>query len=225
MQRAASAVKQALALLQSSGHPRPLLDRVAIVGHSLGAGMTPLMAARARELGLPEPKAIMSVEPGWVGKEKYPADVLKGVPSNVLALIVMGSDDQFADSRDGDEVFKAMTQVPISHKRYLVMQSDAHGTPPLVADHSAPLSARDDIGKPLTEKETKLRKVVDVFSGMVPGVVDALDYNGLWKIFDKLCDAAYAGRDITAVVPGDTWDMGRWSDGTPIKPWTVSSNP
>jgi len=225
MQRAFAACKEAVQFLKTSGRIRPRLDRVAVTGHSFGGGLTPQFAARAESVGLPVPRAIMPVEGGWKGKEEYPADVLKNIPPSVLALIVVGEDDQFGESRKGDVMFRAMSRLPADHKRYVIMHSDDHGTPPLVADHSVPLSARDDYGTPLTARQVKRRAVVDAMTGMVEGVVDDFDYNGLWKLFDLLCEAAYSGQDITAVVPGSTWDLGRWSDGTPVKPMTVTSNP
>jgi dienelactone hydrolase len=224
-QRAFTACKEAVEFMKKSGGGRPRLDRVAVTGHSFGGGLTPQFAGRAERVGLPVPKAIMPVEPGWKGKEEYPADVLKDIPPSVLALIVVGEDDQFGESRKGDVMFRAMSAIPPNHKRYVIMHSDNHGTSPLVADHSVPLSARDDYGTPLTGRQVRRRAVVDAMTGMVEGVVDAFDYNGVWKLFDLLCDTAFSGKEITAVVPGDTWDMGRWSDGTPIKPMTVTANP
>src|SRR5439155_22518880 len=91
------------------GPIRPRLDRFVIVGHSLGGGLTAQVAARAESDGLPVPKAIMPTEPGWRGKGEYPADALKDVPSSVLALIVTGSDDQFAETRQAKPIFQGIT--------------------------------------------------------------------------------------------------------------------
>ena len=60
---AVAAIKAAIAELQTGEHVKPELDRVAIVGHSMGGAITPNLAVLAAEQGLPIPKAICCVEP------------------------------------------------------------------------------------------------------------------------------------------------------------------
>jgi acetyl esterase/lipase len=57
------AVHHALVILKTTGHVRPDLDKFAIVGHSLGGGITADMARQAAAYHLPAPKAIMPVQP------------------------------------------------------------------------------------------------------------------------------------------------------------------
>ena len=57
--------------------------------------------------------------------------------------------------------------------------------------------------------------------------VDALDFYGLWKLFDALCDAAFSGRNRQYAL-GNTPQqrfMGKWSDGTPVKELNVTDKP
>jgi hypothetical protein len=53
-----------------------------------------------------------------------------------------------------------------------------------------------------------------------PAVTDALDYYGTWRLFDLLRDAAFETKKADA--PARDWrvplGMGKWSDGTPVKP-------
>lgn len=56
-------------------------------------------------------------------------------------------------------------------------------------------------------------------NGLAAFSVDALDYYGLWKLFDGLADAAFFGKNRQSAL-GDTPEqrfMGRWSDGVPVK--------
>src|SRR5439155_18424842 len=141
----------------------------------------------------------------------YPADALKDVPSSVLALIVTGSDDQFAETRQAKPIFQGITRVPDERKRYVTLYSDDHGTPPLIADHAAPLSPRDDYGPAFTAQQQRRRAMVEMFTGMRDGEIDALDYYGFWRLSDALCDAAFSGRTIDAVVGSpERLAMGRW---------------
>ena len=49
--------------------------------------------------------------------------------------------------------------------------------------------------------------------------VDALDYYGLWKPFDALCDAAFSGKNREYALGNSPEQrfMGKWSDGVPVK--------
>jgi hypothetical protein len=54
--------------------------------------------------------------------------------------------------------------------------------------------------------------------------IDALDYYGLWKLFDGLTDAAYYNRNRDYAL-GNTPQqryMGKWSDGMPVKEMIVT---
>lgn len=56
-------------------------------------------------------------------------------------------------------------------------------------------------------------------SAPVANAVNALDYYGLWKLFDGLTDAAWYGKSRRYAL-GNTAEMrfmGRWSDGVPVK--------
>ncbi|HET6372418.1 MAG TPA: alpha/beta hydrolase, partial [Candidatus Polarisedimenticolia bacterium] len=219
MESAIKSTKAAIESLKKSGSVKPQLDQFAIVGHSLGGGLTAQIAARAEKAGLPVPKALMPSQPGWRGGDTIPVDKLSQIPATALVLVVVGDEDQFGKTRQGKPIFAALGHIPKDHKRYVIIPTDNHGNPPLLADHSSPLSPRDDYGKALTSDQERRRKTVGAITGMREGVVDALDFNGYWKLFDSLCDAAFAGRTIDAVIGSpEQLSLGKWSDGTPVKP-------
>jgi hypothetical protein len=58
-------------------------------------------------------------------------------------------------------------------------------------------------------------------------LVNALDYYGLWKLFDALCDAAFYSRSREYALGNTTKQrfMGRWSDGVPVKELIVTNKP
>jgi len=81
-----SAIKDAIARLQTEpGHVRPDLNRFAVVGHSVGGLLAANVAAVAKESGLPQVRAVMSVEPrNNLGADKHPfADLKKFRPNTV----------------------------------------------------------------------------------------------------------------------------------------------
>ena len=203
---AIQAVKDAINRLQneSENHVRPELDKFAIVGHSAGGVISAQMAALAKENGLPEPKAVMCVEPGRESLDKsiklgIPYEDLTKIPKYTLLLIVVADRDSTVGKVEGKRIFKDTPQIPTSSKNFIVMVSDVHGDPDLIANHSAPVAIEDKNGKFY--------------------YVDALDYYGFWKLFDALCDAAFYNKNREYAL-GNTPQqrfMGKWSDGTPVK--------
>ena len=59
------------------------------------------------------------------------------------------------------------------------------------------------------------------------GLVNALDYYGLWKLFDALCDAAFYSRNREYALGNTARQrfMGMWSDGVPVKELIISNRP
>lgn len=200
-----AAIRAAFFRLQTEpGHTRPLLDKVAAVGHSAGGQITANFAANARREGLPQPKAIMCAEPGKsygrltrVGIQLYD---LSAIPSDTLLLTVVRDADKIVRDVDAKRIFRESTNVPLANKNYVVLVSDDHGVPKLRADHFAPTALH---------------------------TVDALDFYGTWKLFDALCDAAFynRNRDIALGATPQQKLMGYWSDGTPVKPMIVTDQP
>jgi pimeloyl-ACP methyl ester carboxylesterase len=197
-----TAVKNGLARLeQDADRPRPELDKLAVVGHSMGGVLTMTLAARAAAEGLPPFKAVMAVQPGrGITGNEVLADYSL-IPASTLLLCVSGSEDPTLGP-DGPFFFTQATNVPLDNKDHVTIHSDAHSTPALVADHFAPncVSAAD---------------------------VNALDVNGYWKLFDGLTAAAFYGR-YREYALGNTPEQrftGLWPDGTPVVEATVTDTP
>jgi len=194
------AVKEAIQELQTGNHVHPDLDKFAIVGHSLGGGITAHMAALAGEKGLPTPKAIMPVQP-YI--PFAPIVDLSKIPSETLVVVLVGQDDMLAGDESGKTIFYDSTQVPLSQKDFVIQVTDTYGKPGLFANHGAPLCL------PLLNS------------------VDAMDYYSTWKLFDALTDFAFYGKNGEYCL-GDTPEqrfMGLWSDGTPVKELIVTDSP
>ena len=200
------------------------LARFAIVGHSLGGGLTAQIAARAQEAGLPAPKAIMPTQPGWQGGAKYPTEALPRIPASVLMLVVVGSQDQFGSSRQDRAIWEGTPQIPADNKRYITVQGDDHGSPPLVADHSSPLAYREDYGAGHSARQQRRIEFLRSLTGMRENRANALNYWGYWRLFDALTEAAWSGKKIDAALAAARYTA-KWSDGTPLKPFTETAGP
>ena len=208
---AIGAVQRALGQLKGEGHVRPELERFAIVGHSAGGAISADMAAQAARKGLPRPKALMIVQPGrgFQGRRSafFPAADPKQIPADVLLLVVAGEDDRVVGDADAKALFRGTPQIPADRKDYVVVRTDRHGAPPLVADHISPCCT------------TRGRR-----RGLG---VNAIDYFAYWRLFDALTDAAFHGknRDVALGNTPAQRFMGTWSDGTPVKELVVTDEP
>jgi acetyl esterase/lipase len=210
---AMGAVRSALERLREPGHVAPEPEKFALVGHSAGGAIAADMAALAAEAGLPKPRAVMVVHPGRGMRRArtpfFPAADFAKIPADALLLVVVGADDRIVGDEAAKAIFRGARQIPADRKDYIVVQTDRHGDPPLVADHPAPSC-------PL--------RPAPVFTSRR---INALDYYAYWKLFDALLDCAFEGKNREYCL-GDTPQqrhMGRWSDGTPVKELIVSDNP
>ena len=233
------AIKAALKRLQAecphADHVCPDLDRVATVGHSLGGVLSASVAAVARESGLPRVRAVMSVEPGLT---RSPANVpmpdLNKIESDTLLLSVAGDRDTLAEDYDAKRIYYESTRVSAENKDFVRLVTDDRGSPALIANHRAPTAPDKEYDNgegDLTAARLPMGSGSDRPTGQTDSnrtpAVNALDYYGLWKLFDALCDAAFYGKNREFAL-GNTPQqrfMGKWSDGVPVKELFVTDKP
>jgi pimeloyl-ACP methyl ester carboxylesterase len=197
---AIQAVKDAIQELEHGDHVRPQLDKFAIVGHSLGGGITAYMAAEASDTGLPVPKAIMPVQPAI---PFGPAVDLNKIKSETIMVVVVGENDNVVGDKSGITIFYESSQILLSQKDFVIQMTDTYGKPDLVANHLAPLC--------------------DPFFDMT----NAMDFYSTWKLFDALTDYAFYGSNREYCLGNTSQQryMGLWSDGTPVKELVVTDSP
>src|SRR5262249_47895701 len=116
----------------------------------------------------------------------------------------------FVRDVDARQIYRGATNVAAGNKNYVDMRSDDHGSPALICDHRAPTAPAVIVPGGATEFPGGNRG---------PMVTDAPDHYRTWKLLDGLVDAVFRGvhRDYAL---GDTLeqrDMGRWSDGVPVR--------
>lgn len=233
---ALGAVLEALRRLDEGDHVRPERDKVAFVGHSLGGVIAANLAVRARVSGgLPAPGALMVVQPG--DPPLVDLELARGQPSimedyaiidpRTLMLVVVGDEDRTVGRTTAERIFASAGAAP-ANKNLVVLRSDRHGSPALVADHYAPTALSAGEGPaPWSVTPPWVQTLALRLYGLVtrsPDAerrlqsADALDFYGLWKLFDALTDAAFYFRN-REVALGDTPAqrfMGVWSDGVPV---------
>jgi dienelactone hydrolase len=233
-------------LAQNPDRPQPDLTRLATVGHSAGGVLAANLAVALPAAGLPTPKAVMSVEPGITrnrkGETLLPLADLAQIAPTTLLLTISGEDDELVGDHDARRIYTESTAVPAANKDWLELQSDDHGTPALEATHRAPAAPLPGYEPPQRQepkgfvrkriaqkaKERMAERGLDLDAAtQEPAVTNALDYYGTWKLFDALCAAAFENKHRDVALGGGPaqLDMGKWSDGTAVKPLQRRSPP
>ena len=149
-------------------------------------------AAGAREAGLPEPKAVVVVQPGQGPRRGVPLVPLlleKGLPAALRLIVAVGDADTMAGDISARRIWRQTAE--LRERAYVTVQSDIHGVPGLRAGHLSPLAM---------ERE----------------MADALDWYGWWRLFDVACASAFSNEPLK-LDPA----MGKWSDGQPLKPLKI----
>ncbi len=221
-------VKEAFRRLYAETDLQPDRERVAVIGHEVGAVMAANLAAAARYFKLPVPKVVMVLHPSRhanagaglnTGVELYD---LSGIPAGTLLMTVVGDEDP--DSCElAQEMFYLADNLAARDKAFVTFLSDMRGKPPLVADRHAVLSPKE----PRYEREVERRRFEYLQTFRARRLsrwtrcrgLDAMDWYGTFRLFDSLCDVAFRGEPRAPVLE-DT-DAGRfmgvWSDGVPVK--------
>jgi acetyl esterase/lipase len=210
------AVRDAFDVLETApGHVRPDRSRFAIMGHSAGGNLSAQMAAVARETGLPEPKAVISLMPGEVRPVTEPD--LGDIPAETLLVVVAGDQDALVGDTRARQIHAEATAVPLDRKAFLLFRTDRNGPVALVADHLAPCAGLDR----MDSGDGPFRHFQ-----MSHASVDILDRFGFWRVADLTLDAAFAGLTLAeATADGALFrDLGRWSDGRVVTPPLVGND-
>ena len=191
------------------------------IGHSLGGALAANLAVRANAAAFGAPILVLAVEPGRaLPGMRGPVMELEDLGALDVATVlvtVAGDADTVVGDRDARQIFEGAAHVPAARKRYVVVHSDRHGRPALVASHQAPTAPLDTLdllsdepsrrGNRAGQRATAPRHELQT--------VDALDYYAFWKLADALVAFASGGTD--EVFSADNVrllaDMGEWSDG------------
>ncbi|OEU83153.1 MAG: hypothetical protein BA865_15915 [Desulfobacterales bacterium S5133MH4] len=194
--------KDALNRLDTNFHVRPEKDlmgqiKTAIIGHSIGGSLSAILAARAADTrnGMPEPYAIVAVEPG--GLRWLPNEDLGKIDPETKMVIVVGDEDKVVAKLTAVAIWKNTLQIPDKNRDFLLVQSDYHGSPEQIANHYFPNTNgyRDT------------------------AAVDARDFYVTFKLSVGALECAFRDTDCEYALGNGSFeqvDMGQWSDGQPM---------
>lgn len=208
----AKALHRALDRCDGQQHPQVDHQQLSMIGHSVGGTIIANLAARPEYYGIPVPRALMLLQPGDTRADQGLGALLptltedhRTIAKGTLMLIVDVANDYFVSPKAGQRIYEQAIGIDAKDKRRLLMQTDAHGKPALIADHMLPMgwTNRQDI----------------------MGRVNVYD-DALWRWFDAMQAVGRGDDSQREEVFGEaTLDLGKWSDGTPVRrPMDVSSD-
>ena len=200
LDRAVAAVNQALSELESVAD----LDNITIYGHSTGG-----LLALAWPNQQWQPKNMLLANTNIDAKAAMPGFVtsmisLKPLPwrksagtINYPVVLLCGDEDAIGSCLGSALIYHALRKSP--EKAIYQLHSDRHGSPPIVANHFAPLASKNAF-------VALFFKVMQ--TSMTP---DAADLRFYWVALDNVLEERYF----------ISFDMGRWSDAQPVNPVTT----
>lgn len=198
--------------LAKPGHTPIDLDRLAVTGFSYGSPAALEYTATAEANGWPVPKAYFAMGP-CVGRFCYDAPEVTSLPEGLKAVVMAFDIDDTVGVEWPQRLYAQLMSLPESDRAYIELHSDDHGWPALLATHGTPV---DDAtwGSP-----------ADYYTTVESP--NALDTWGVWKVASGLFDCAFSGENCEyALGNGDALtNMGAWSDGAPVRPLTVATDP
>ncbi|MGH9801564.1 MAG: hypothetical protein ACRD82_14470, partial [Blastocatellia bacterium] len=185
------------------------LTRVGFAGHSYGAAALPAMMQRG-VVGKGWGKNgafVYSMAPWYV--YEFGGKEYVSWPQHVKLLVQVYENDGVCDHRMGKEIYDR-ANLPASEKEFVMLRSERRFGYTLDAEHGTPSTGSDE---------------------------NALDYYGIYRVFDALADYAFSGSQVgKRIALGDGGAeqkfMGKWPDGQPVRemlagdcvPVTRSSN-
>ncbi|MBQ0822416.1 alpha/beta hydrolase [Microvirga sp. HBU67558] len=234
-------IQNALAELKNDPNAKPDKNRLALIGHSAGMPIALNIAAGAGSGKVPPPKLIFGLMPGGIASNEKERGILlrdlATVDPSTLIIAMSGDRDYLPSDRASRLMLQQASAVPSTRKLFMRASSDDHGFPALTATLASPGSPKADYDAstiklpPDPPRDPKQRNTWRWSADMAlsgPQTIltqqlgnngtDTLDFLAFWKTFDIASEAAFAGRDATALLRDPKLvDMSTWSDGWPVK--------
>ncbi len=192
--RSAAAAASAVAALVADGVAVDGSHAV-YAGHAEGAAVAAALAATWFDRRLPAPRGLVALMPRGGAGAVQPG-MLARLPRDTRFLLVAADAGPAVDDAADIALWDGTAHLPAAWRNRLVVETDAHGVPPLVADWRLPFTAGPH------------------------GAVDALDWYGPWKWLDALTACGYRNADCRYAFGGtpEQTGLGVWADGRPVTP-------
>ncbi len=211
---AAIAIKDAKNELKNDLSINANWDNFSLVGHSYGGVIISNLAVNYSDFDIPKPKAVMLCSPGTGPLKGGRLESYEKMDSDIKLIVMVSDDDYVVGDSFGKLVFNSAQNV--INRNFIRQHKDSHGTPRIGADHNQSYAVDKELDSGYRNVTTKRALRISK--------IDAIDYNGYWKLFDALQHCAFNDTYCNFAF-GNTPEqssLGNWSDGTPIHKLEIS---
>jgi len=214
----AKGIKDALAYLEKEQKIVPRLENVVYTGHSYGGKIAAYFAVKYAEYGLPKPKALYGIQPGTIEFKGAQLKNYGDMDEDIKVLNIVGEKDKIV----GDNLALLIHNTAgAKHKNLILSPADKNRKKPkLDVTHAAPCAM--DLEFSAFKRKNYIMKAIYRRSE-----TDVIDYYCYWKLLDALMDCSFYDKNCEYAF-GNTEQqtfMGLWSDGNPIEPMRVFTEP
>ncbi len=183
-------------------------EYVDLIGHSYGGVIIGNIAATYRVHDIPTPRVAFLCEPGLGPLTGAVLESYEDIDKDLMLVIIVGDEDHTVGQKLGLIIYETAIQ---TDQRMLFWQfADENGEERIEASHYEPYSfdARFDVGY----ENFTIKRAERV------SMLNQVDYNGYWQIFDKHQEQADTGKRVIAPELIEQMSkLGTWSDGTQLK--------
>lgn len=200
--------------LAKPGHAAIDLDKLAVTAYSYGSPAALKYTATAAENGWPIPKAYFAMGP-CEGRMCLDVPEIDSLPAGLKAVVMAFDIDDVPGVEWPQRLYQQLMSLPETDRAYIELRSDDHGWPALLATHYTGI----------TNFQGQIPLVADYYAQF--DQPDALDTWGIWKVSSGLFDCAFSGANCEYALGSsdELLNMGVWSDGVPVRPLTVTTDP
>ena len=205
----ANGIRNAYFELKKEGHVTPKNEPPTMIGHSFGGAITAHLLSELENWDIPKPSAALLVSPGTGPFRSFERDNYSSIPEDVNLLIMVSDGDIVVGDDFGKTVFETAVNTP--NRNFIRQFPDDHGEPKISAHHNEVYCNDKAFDSGHHGYAYQRAKRV--------GDLDAVDFNGYWKLFDALQQCTEEEKNCH-VAFGNTPEqrsMGKWSDGIKIK--------
>lgn len=207
------AIRNALIELEKEGHVKPITEHLVMMGHSYGGVISADLAINYEKFDIPKPEALLLVNPGTSRLKGGRLETYEDMPEDVKLLITISEHDYITGDEFANLVYETAVHTP---ERNLLRQfRDTTGNPTITAGHNEAYCV--DLEFDTGVRNYTAKKALRV------SALNAVDYNGYWKLGDALMDYVRSGENGEAAF-GNTdvqRSLGLWSDGREIRGFEV----
>ena len=183
-------------------------DYVDLIGHSYGGVIIGNIAATYRIHDIPTPRVAFLCEPGSGPLTGAVLETYEDIDKDLMLVVIVGDEDHTVGQKLGVKIYETAVQ---TDQRMLFWQfADENGDERIEASHYEPYSfdPRFDVGY----ENFTIKRAEKV------SMLNQVDYNGYWQIFDKHQEKANSGhRVMETELIEQLSDLGTWSDGSQVK--------